>query len=96
MMITYEKGYRFNAAGNGWALYSDDKKNETLIVHQLRQFVLTNQMLTFDELYKGLKKQYRNKTVRSNCSIDICGERIEVTVRGVFPRFYITKTNQNA
>lgn len=91
MIITYDKGYRVAYKGNGWTCYSDTKMKDSLIVHALEGVVAENKDKTFDEIYDLLKDRYDNKTEKSRCSIYKEDNTIDVTVRGVFPRFYILK-----
>ena len=93
MIITYDKSYRKSTEGNGWTMFSDVKMKDSLIVHALESLVHKNAELTFDELYDKLKERYKNKTEKSYCDIYKDENQIDVTVRGVFPRFYILKGN---
>lgn len=91
MEITFTKTYNKVTYGNGWILYSDVQLKDSKIIWILYHIVIKNTQVTFDEIYPSLKENYNNKTVKSRCDITKDENRIEVTVKGVFPRFYIEK-----
>ena len=91
MIITYDKTYKVAGTGINWKLYSDVGFKDSLIVHQLLSFVKENPMIGFSKIAGELRKQYQNKKVRSRCSIVGNSDRIEIIVKGVFPRFYIER-----
>ena len=93
MVVTYNKTYRQAKKGNGWELFTDVSFKDSNIVWQLESVVLANLHLPFDEIYLKLREEYKSKKVKSRCVIDKIDNRIEVIVRGVFPRFYIKKTS---
>lgn len=90
MIVTYNKTYREVVMGIDWTLFSDTKLHkDSLIVHDLENFVKTHQSTPFILLYDMMKWEYKHKKVKSRCDIQLEDNKIEVTVRGVFPRFYI-------
>lgn len=95
MIITYEKSYRPELDGNGWKLYSDVTFKDSAIIYRLYSVAVNNEKLSFDDLYERLREEYRNKTFKSRCEITKDNDRIEVIVKGVFPRFYIQKEITN-
>lgn len=95
MTITYEKNYRKKCDGNGWSLMSDVGRKDSLIVHQLEKCVSDNWQMPFEDMYELLKDFYKNRDVRSSCSIYEDENNIEVITKGVFPRFYIQKKYEN-
>ena len=94
MEITYNKGYRRSEQGNGWVLYSDVKMKDSLIVHALESLVLKNTDKTYDEIYDLIEERYRNKKEKSSCRISKDHTSIDITVKGVFPRFYLYKVKE--
>lgn len=92
MTITYEKNYQKKCEGNGWVLASVTSMNDSLIIRQLEKCAIDNTHIPFEDMYELLRDFYKNRDVRSSCSIYELGDRIEVIVRGVFPRFFITKS----
>jgi hypothetical protein len=102
MEITFKKTYRkldmdgsgefdCNNKGSNWTAYHCVDLKDSAIIHQLLNIVCTNRDVEFDTLYEKLKEHYKNKTVKSRCDIIKDEQRIEVIVKGVFPRFYIQK-----
>lgn len=93
MIITYNKTYRESVQGIDWQLFSCVSFKDSLIISELEGAVIQNSDTPFDELYNKLKGVYKNRTVKSRCDISKDETRIEVTVKGVFPRFYIEKND---
>lgn len=91
MVITYNKTYREAAVGKGWKLYSCVSFKDSSIINILYNIVLKNTDVSFDQIYTSLKENYKHKTAKSRCEISHNNGRIEVTVKGVFPKFYIEK-----
>jgi len=89
-IVTYIKGpYKEVKSQSNWILYSDVGIKDSLIISQLLNVVKQNLNTPFEDLYSLLKESYKNKTVRSSCSIYQTTNRIEIINRGIFPRFYI-------
>jgi hypothetical protein len=91
MIITYNKTYREASTGNGWKLYSCVSLKDSVIINILYNIVLKNTTASFDEIYTSLKENYKHKIAKSRCGITKDNGIIEVTVKGVFPKFYIEK-----
>lgn len=91
MQITYEKNYRKKCSGEDWDLMSDVGRKDSLIVYQLEKVAEKHTHLSFDEMAGLLRDYYKNRDVRSRCDIYEVDGRVEVVVKGVFPRFYILK-----
>lgn len=94
MTITFEKKYRESTKGVDWQLYSAVSLKDTVIIHTLEQIVINNPQVTFDEIHTSLVSNYKHRTAKSRCDINKDGDRIEVIVKGVFPKFYIVKSTQ--
>lgn len=93
MIITYQKTYRESVKGIDWQLFSCTSiLKDTVIIHTLEKIVINNPQLTFEEMFTSLKENYKHKTCKSRCDIYKDDKRIEVIVKGVFPKFYIQKT----
>ena len=96
MKVTYDKKYQQTISGPDWKLYTDVNSKDSLIVHNLLKIAKTQEKTPFNRMYAILHAAYEHKTVRSSCDISYVPEtgRLEITTKGVFPRFYILKTEE--
>ena len=80
------------AKSGEWKAFRRYKHNDTLIIDHLWKVVKESTDLTFEDLYRKIKEAYRTTAIRSICSISTpTPDDIEVIVKGVFPKFYITR-----
>ncbi len=104
MEIIFKKNYRpldmdgdgkfnCNNQGKNWAAYHCVDLKDIHIIHKLLNIVVVNKDVDFDTLYEKMEEHYKSKTVKSRCYIMKDEQRIEVIVKGVFPKFYIEKDN---
>lgn len=94
MKISYEKNYRKKINGVDWILYSVTGFKESLVVQELEYFVMTHPKIPFSELGERIKEEYRNTKARSRCDVYVGDTQIDITVKGVFPRFYVLKNQE--
>tara|TARA_R100000781_G_scaffold109216_1_gene74091 strand:+ start:6108 stop:6581 length:474 start_codon:yes stop_codon:yes gene_type:complete len=94
MKISYEKNYRKSINGVDWVLFSATGLKESLVVQELEYFVQTHPKIPFSELGERIKEVYRNTEHKSRCSIYVDDNQIDITVKGVFPRFYVLKNQE--
>lgn len=91
-IITYERGCADRMIfANDWEAGRWYKNNDTLVIHELWQFINTNRNLPFDKMYEMLKTLYKLKTVKSSADIQQHKNRIEILTKGVFPKIVILK-----
>ena len=96
MVITYTKNYTETFKGPDWVMHSCHTFKSTKIIFELVAVVHSLQSQPFEKIGPLLKEAYKNRKAKSRCDIMVEKETIEVTVRGVFPVFYINRQNPTA